>query len=214
MALTGRAKFEDLYQTNPIVLTGGIAANQPGGVISILDLLVDGFASFKPVTGASLLKNQCATYPFANQAVAGNALIADPLTLQMQMICPASSAPDGVGYLSKQSIMTALVASLNQHNAQGGLYTVFTPSFVYNDGVLLDLRDVTSDDMKQKQVIYQWDLYFPLLTLAAAAAAQGSLYQKLDSGATIVGQPSFSTGATNPSSMQQPQSVLTPPTIQ
>lgn len=213
MALTGRAKFEDLYQTNPIVLTGGIAENQPGGVISVLDLLVDQFASFKPVTGASLLKNQCATYPFANQAVAGNALMAEPLTLSMQMVCPASTLDSGVGYLTKQSIISSLVSSLQQHNAQGGLYTVFTPSYIYNDGVLMDLRDVTSDDLKQKQVVYQWDFFFPLLTLAAAQAAQSGLMQTLTDGTPVTGTPSWSTGAVDPSELQGP-GALTPPTIQ
>lgn len=213
MALSGRAKFEDLYQTYPIVLTGGIAEQQQGGVISVGDLLVDGFASFKPVTGASLLKNQCATYPFANQTVAGNALIADPVTLSMHMICPASTLDSGVSYLTKQSIISSLVSSLQQHNSQGGLYTVFTPSFIYADGVLVDLRDVTSDDMKQKQVVYQWDFFFPLLTLAAAQAAQSSLMQTLTDGTPITGQPSWSTGAVDPSELQGPV-ALTPATIQ
>lgn len=209
---SGRTQFQSQFQDSPITLSGGIATNQGGGVLAVSSLLPAKFASFKPVTGASLLKNQCATYPFANQAVAGNALIAEPLTLSMQMVCPATG--DNVGYLSKSSVMSSLVASLKQHNSQGGLYTVFTPAFTYPDGVLLDVRDVTSDDMKQKQVVYQWDFYFPLLTLAAAQAAQSALMQALTNGTPITGQPSWSTGAADPSQLQQPASALTPPTIQ
>lgn len=209
---SGRIQFESQFQVSPITLSGGIAAQQSGGVLGIASLLPQNFATFKSVQGASLLKNQCATYPFANSRVAGNALIADPLTLSMQMICPASG--DGVGYLAKSSVISSLVSSLNQHNSQGGLYTVYTPAFTYPDGVLLDIRDVTPDDQKQKQVVYQWDFYFPLLTLAAAQAAQSALMQTLTNGTPITGTPSWSTGATDPSQLSQPASALTPATIQ
>jgi hypothetical protein len=204
-------EFSQVYEQSPIYLLNGIASQVSGGIMALANpqLLPSGFAWFRPVAGASLLRNRCAEYPMANQAIAGNAMIAMPVTVSMEMICPASQAT--VAYGNKNAIITALVASLKQHNATGGLYGVYTPAFTYQNGVMLDFRDVTTADMKQVQAVFQLDFFFPLITVADAQAAQGALYRTITSGAAMNGQPSFSTGATNPS---LPSGALTPPTIQ
>jgi len=205
------SQFANYYETSPIYLLNGIAANVKGGILALANpqLLPTGFARFRPVPGASLMRAQCAQYPMANQAIAGNAMIALPVNLSMEMICPATAIT--VPYMNKGAIITALVASLKQHQVLGGIYSVYTPSFTYDAGVLLDFRDVTPADMKQVQAVFQLDFYFPLITVADALAAQGALYRTITSGAAISGTPSFSTGATNPS---LPSGALTPPTIQ
>lgn len=192
------APFAAVYTQSPIYLVNGIAAQMSGGVLALNapSLLPTGFAQFKPVPGASLLKNECAQYPMANQAVAGNAMIAQPVQISIEMICPANSAT--VAYKAKSAIITALVTSLAQHNASGGVYTVYTPAYCYENCVMLDFRDVTPADIKQAQAVFVLDFYKPLISVADAQAAQSSLLQTLGSGAAISGSPSWSTGATNP----------------
>lgn len=204
------AGFAAIYTVSPIYLLNGVAASMPGGILAFADtsLLPTGFATFRPLAGSSLLKAECAQYPMANQAVAGNAIIQLPTNLSMQMVCPAMA--NGVPYENKSSVIAALVATLIQHNAMGGLYDVYTPAFPYSNGILLDFRDVTDANIKQAQAMFELDFFFPLITLAAAQAAEGSLYQAITSGVPIVGQPSFSTGT--PTSSAVPN--LAPPTIQ
>lgn len=217
------AQFSAVYTQSPIYLVNGIAAGAPGGILSLSapSLLPKGFAQFRPVSGASLLKNECAQYPMGNQAVAGNAMIAQPTRISIEMVCPANAAT--VSYGGKSAIISALIASLKQHNASGGVYTVYTPAFTWNNSVMLDFRDVTPADIRQTQAVFVLDFFNPLITVADAQAAQGSLYQALTNGVPIIGQPSFSTGSTSPSALANlpvpdltapPNISLTPATIQ
>jgi hypothetical protein len=215
----GTAQFTLSYQISPIVLCGGIAQNVQGGVLPIISItesqsfnagipsaggpinLDDYFANFAPLPGGTLGENQIGEYPFANQAVAGNAIIAQPLVISMLMTCPARQP---VGYAQVLSTMTALVQALNQHDSLGGTYTVVTPKYYYTNLIRLRLVDISSSESRQAQNAYQWDFRRPLLTLEAAQAAQNTLMSKLSNGTQINGQPSYSGGAT---SVGQPSSL-------
>lgn len=208
----GAAQFRATYETSPIYLANGIAQGSSGGVMPFTSLLPAsrGFAFFKPIPGASLLKNRCATYPMFNQVVAGNAMVADGVPLSVRMDCPANAS---FPYLQKSAAIQALVSSLKQHNALGGIYSVYTPALLYQNGVMLDLRDITGGDSKQAQVSFQIDFFFPLISIADALAAQSTFLQVLGSGAAINGSPSWSTGAQS-SVPSVPSSTLTPTTVQ
>lgn len=202
----GRSVFKLAFQLSPIVLVGGVAGDI-GGMLPIISItesihfvtgLLSGtdnieldnfFAHFEPMSGATLIDNQIGTYPFANQAVAGNAIIRQPLNLSMKMICPAR---DVLGFPAKLATMIALQNTLSQHNALGGTYTVVTPSYFYTNGILTAMRDISSGESKQPQTIWQLDFTFPLLTIDQAQATQNSLIAKLTSGAKIDGTPAWS----------------------
>jgi hypothetical protein len=105
------------FELSPIMLCGGIAQNIPGGVLPIIAIteaatfgsgllgpggpasLDNYFAHFTPLPGGTLAENQIGTYPFANQAVAANAIIAQPLTISMLMVCPAHTVSGYPGAL-------------------------------------------------------------------------------------------------------------------
>lgn len=185
------------FQISPIILTGGVAANIPGGMLPIVSIteaanfvtgLLSGgteasldnfFAQFQPAPGMTLVENAIGHYPFANQAVAANAIIAQPLRLSMLMICPVQT--EG-GYIAKLATMSALKAVLAQHNAAGGLYTIATLSGIVPNGILLSLKDVSGGDTKQVQHTWQWDFEFPLVTQQQANDAQNTLMSKLTNG--------------------------------
>jgi hypothetical protein len=206
------------YQITPIILTGGLAAQQ-GGAIPIIQLTdpgisgitandtgvdvtgqitganlnaqLDGaFANYQPLPGSSLIDLQAAQYPFANQAVAANAVIKNPLTVPMLMTCPAT---DEVTYAAKQAVITALQSSLQQHITLGGLFTVVTPAFIYTNCILLRMIDVGSET-HQAQVQYRWDFYQPLVSLQAAQQAQSTLIQAITNGTPMSGLPSWAGG--------------------
>jgi hypothetical protein len=216
---SGAAQFQALFSTNPIILTGGIAIGQ-GGALPLLSIgpfqgavqfpggTPDQIA-FKPLPGSTLISQEVSRYPFANQAIAANAVIAQPLNLSLVMAYPATS------YSLKQSILASLQATLSQHNALGGLYNVFTPAFVYTNGLLLALRDISSGDDKQVQYLYQWDFYFPLVTINQAQSAQAALNNKLNNlsqGSAPVTTANAATALTNtgnPDASNQVQNNLT-----
>jgi hypothetical protein len=207
----GRTAFQLGYQISPIILTGGIASLIPGGMLPIIAItqspsfvlgLLHGnvnidldnyFAQFMPVAGATLINNQIGQYPFANQVVAANAIISQPNTVSMRMICPVRN--EG-GYVSKLTTITALQKTLEQHNASGGTYTVATPSFIYTNCILKLLRDTTPGEGKQMQTEWQFDFEKPLVALDTAQQVINSLLSKVEGQLPINGDPTWSGVAT------------------
>ena len=195
------------FEISPVILTNGIASNIPGGMLPIVSIteaanfitgLLDGgsvlsldnfFAHWVPLPGGTLANNQIGKYPFANQSVAANAIIAQPLNISMMMICPAKTAG---GYASKLATMTALKAAIAAHDASGGTYTVATPACIYPNLVLLDIKDVSNGQSKQTQTHYQWDFEQPLITLNDAQSAMNGLMSKITAGTPISGDPAWS----------------------
>lgn len=190
----GVAAFKLSFQVSPIILSGGLAQYIPGGLLPIISLtealnftlgLLGGgedvsldnfFATFQVLPGGALIQQAVATYPFANQSVAANAVIAEPLHLSVLMYCPVREAG---GYAAKLATMTALQAALAQHNNLGGTYTIATPSFFYTNCLLTGLVDVSGGESKQVQTRYRWDFLQPLLTLSQAQAAQNAMMSRI-----------------------------------
>ncbi|HGL4258433.1 TPA: hypothetical protein ACKE3D_002113 [Burkholderia dolosa] len=197
-----RTSYDLAFQVSPIILVGGIAANTLGGMLPIIALtgqlaafaqgtLSSGglsadnfFARFVPVPGSTLINQQVATYPFANQQVAANATIQQPLNISLRMIAPVK---DTAGYLTKLALWTALQSSLVAHNAAGGTYTIATPAFIYPNCLLTQMTDATGGVTKQQQIEFQLDFIQPLVTQQQATSAFNSLMSKLNSGAQISG---------------------------
>jgi hypothetical protein len=144
------------------------------------------FANFFPLAGASLIDQDIAHYPFANQTTAANAVITKPLTISMRMNC-AARLP--AGYLLKLATLMALQAALAQHNNQGGTYTIATPSYFYTDCVMMSMKDITTGESNQPQTDWQLDFEKPLLSDADAQQAQNSLMQKITNGTPISANP-------------------------
>ena len=190
-----RAQYDLAFQISPIILQGGLAAQAQGGLIPISNLTDTGtdepFARYVPMPGTTLVSQSVGMYPFANQAVAANATIQQPLTVSVVMIAPVNIAG---GYLQKLQIFSALQATLVQHNAAGGMYIVATPSFVFKNLLMTGMVDVsgTGEDEHQQQISWQIDFIQPIVTLAGAEAAQNALMQKLTNGQSFSGQPAWS----------------------
>ncbi len=193
-----RAQYNLAFQVSPIILQGGIVASAQGGVAPLSALTNVGgetFAEYLPIPGSTLISNAVGMYPFANQIVAANAIIQQPLTISLKMIAPVNQAG---GYLSKLHAFTALQQTLENHNAASGTYIVATPAFIYRNLIMTGMTDITDEQMAQKQIEWQIDFLKPLITLAGAAAAQNSLISKLSSGGKINGPPAW-TGNQNAS---------------
>jgi hypothetical protein len=193
--------YDISFQISPIILVGGIAANTLGGMLPIIALggqalsALQGaattgvntdafFARYVPIPGSTLVNQQIATYPFANQATAANSTIQQPLTVSLRMIAPVK---DTAGYLTKLAIWTSLQNSLVAHNAAGGLYTIATPWYIYTNCLLQSITDTTGGEGRQQQIMAQLDFVQPLVTQTQATATYNSLMSKLSSGASVAG---------------------------
>lgn len=206
----GLSAFQLTYEISPIIMTGGSAQNIPGGMLPLVSLteslnfvtgllsggnvleLNDFFAHFVVVSGGSLIMQKIGEYPFANQAVAANATITDPLEISLKMICPAKAS--GGGYITKLSTMTALQSAIAAHNAAGGTYTVATPSYFYTNCILLGLTDTSANASAQPQTEWTWRFRQPLLTQQQADQAQNNLMSKLTGGTAVPMDSSGSVG--------------------
>lgn len=194
-----RLPFASSFQVCPIFLSGGIAGGISGGLLPITALTQpipplalfpepeDFFAQFMPMPGATLIENELGRYPFANQSVAANAIIAQSLRMSMMMECPARQIGS---YPQKLTTITSMQAALKQHSAMGGLYTVATPSFFYTNAILMRLSDASTGETKQVQTRWQWDFEIPLVTLAQAQQAQNQQMSKISSGVQTDGSSS------------------------
>lgn len=201
----GLLAFKLSFQLSPVILTGGAASAIPGGMLPIIALteaadfvtgLLSGnvnddmdsyFAHWYPIPGGKLANNSIGEYPFANQQVAANAIIANPLNISMRMVCPAKGES---GYALKLATMVALQSVISKHTNSGGTFTVATPAYFYTNLILLGITDVTSSAPKQPQSEWQWDFTQPLLTQAAANAAQNSMMDRLSQGLPSTGATS------------------------
>lgn len=196
----GLSNFWQLaFQVSPVILSvGGLAAAFPGNLLPIVLLteslgiagglltgagvpssLDDFFCQFLPMPGATLIDNAIGQYPFANQSIAANAIIQQPLKISMQMIAPARQPGD---LLTKLAIFTALQAALQAHIQNGGLFIVATPAQVYQNCILVGFTDVSPPGYKQWQIIWQLDFQQPLVTQAQAQTAYNSLLSQINGG--------------------------------
>lgn len=196
----GRTLYQLAYEISPILLQGGIAESIPGKIMPIVALtegasftaeLLGGninidlnsyFAHFEPMPGTTLVSNEIGRYPFANQAVAANAIIAQPLAVSLMMTCPVKGDD---GYALRLATMTILTQTIQKHVNLGGLFTVATPSYIYTNCLLRSIRDVSGNGTAQKQVMFQWDFEQPLITESAAEGANSDFISKVTSGVRV-----------------------------
>jgi hypothetical protein len=179
------------YQVCPIILTGGIAGQIPGGMLPMMNLwsqnnslglpfsendLDDAFAAFNVLPGGTLVAQTIGKYPFANQWVAANAVIREPLTLSMIMDTPMRG-PNA--WSIKQAVFTALKATLDRHNNIGGMYTVATPAYIYENLVMTSLTDNSRGNNSLPQNAWRFDFERPLVALSDLGEAQNQLMQKI-----------------------------------
>lgn len=200
-----RTAYDFFYQVSPIILSRGLFANTPYGYASIADLtgainLIQGAVTNQAISlndypvrfliapGAHLVSNAVATYPFANQYVAANATVFEPLPVSFVMIAPVK---DIAGYLTKQALFQSLKNTFNSHILAGGTFDLLTPAANYYDCLMLSMSDITGGDTKQQQVIWQLDFMQPLITQQQAQTAIGSLLSKISGGNQIT-SPSWS----------------------
>jgi hypothetical protein len=192
----GESIYQLSYEISPIILSGGLAKSIPGGLLPIIAIteaanfgfsILNGqnplnlnnfFGHFRPLPGASLVSNDIAMYPFANQSYAANAIIAKPLNISMLMNCPANA---NGGYISKMITFTALKAALDAHNQAGGTFVVATPSYIYLNCILTSLTDVSRPDSQQPQNAWQFDFMQPLIAQGAQNTL-GALMSALEGG--------------------------------
>ena len=192
----GESIYQLSYEISPIILSGGLAKSIPGGLLTIIAIteaanfgfsILNGqnplnlnnfFGHFRPLPGASLVSNDIAMYPFANQSYAANAIIAKPLNISMLMNCPANA---NGGYISKMITFTALKAALDAHNQAGGTFVVATPSYIYLNCILTSLTDVSRPDSQQPQNAWQFDFMQPLIAQGAQNTL-GALMSALEGG--------------------------------
>ena len=194
--------FKLAYELSPIFLTGGssVTGALPQQIIPFIFLteginlplslasggedieLDDFFAHFIPMPGSTLIDNQIATYPFANQAVAANAIIQEPLNISMRMICPVRGR---LGYPAKIATMMLIKGTLDSHNSQGGTYSILTPSYFYTNCIMLKMTDISGGASAQSGHTWQLDFVQPLLTLEAAQQAASGLMNTLTNGGKV-----------------------------
>jgi hypothetical protein len=185
------------FEMSPIILCDGIASEISGGMLPIVAitqassfitaLLTGGnitnmdqfFARWRSMPGTQMINAKIGQYPFANQNVAANAVIADPNVISFQMQCPVNQE---LGYMNKFATLSALQATLQAHQELGGTYTCITPACMYEGCILERLTDVTDNTHSQAGAVWRWDFSQPLVSESSAAGAISSLMSKIDSG--------------------------------
>jgi hypothetical protein len=188
-----RAAYDASFQISPIILSGGLFSSALGGVMTLSGLVstvindVTGSdvlptVRYVPLPGATVINNTVATYPFANQAVAGNAVIRNPKNVSLLMIAPVNSVG---GYLLKMATFMALQSTFEAHTAAGGTFHVLTPSYPYFDCLMTTMTDVTSGEGHQQQIQWQIDFVQPLVTQQQAQTAWNGMMSKISGGQQI-----------------------------
>lgn len=200
--------FKLSFQVSPIWLTGGLVAGPIDTMLPIIAItdydlyqqalsfqqnqnvqvaptsLDEAYGAFTVLPGGNLVNQTPATYPFANQVVAANATIFEPLAVSLIWDTPMRKA----GWSTRYSKMTNLQSILTQHNNLGGLYTVVTPAFIYQNMILNSLTDASRGTNPIPQNAWRWDFSKPMIRLSDLANAQSALMSKLTNGTITGGQ--------------------------
>lgn len=186
------------FEVSPVILCNGIAQSIPGGMLPIVALtqsesfvtgLLGGafnltdldkyFCHWKPVQGGTMVDYDIAKYPFANQTVAANALLAQPLRIALMMDAPVN---ENTGAMTKFVTLSALQAVLQAHANLGGTYIVATPALFYSGCILRTVKDMTSFNEAVPQRSWLWDFEQPLVSETGAEQAVNSFLSKIDGG--------------------------------
>lgn len=200
MSNAARTAYDLAFQVSPIILAGGIVQGVPGGLVPIIALYGqaagflqgalstgvisddDFYYKFLPLPGSTAIQQTIGQYPFANQLVAANATVQQPLTVSLRMLAPVNRAG---GYLTKLAIFSALQQSLLLHNAAGGSYHIATPSLIYMNCLMTGLTDITQGETAQQQVEWQFDFVQPLISKSQALAAMSAFMKRQASGGVL-----------------------------
>jgi hypothetical protein len=190
------------FQVSPVWLTGPPVANMQGKMLPIIAItdpqlysqvampvgaprvlnpidLDDAFGAFQVMPGGSLIKQEVAQYPFANQYVAGNATIFSPLEVSLIWDTPMRGAG---AWANRMGVIGMLQAWLYNHNNSGGTFTVVTPSFIYEDMLLTSLTDSSRGQNPIPQNAWRWDFTKPMIRIRDLTLAQSALMSKLTAG--------------------------------
>jgi len=212
---TGLSIYKIAFELSPIILNGGILSGVfPGEMLPIMAIteganfpfsILSGaqglsldkfFAHFQVLPGSSLIQQDIGRYPFANATIAANAVIKQPVTVSMLMICPIQNK---LGWAEKLGIISGLKWLFDEHNMRGGTYTVLTPSYIYTNCVMRGMHDASSQLSKQVQNTYQLDFEKPLVTETDVQAVLNSVTSIIKSGAGAVSDVfGIGSSATNP----------------
>ncbi|HDG1664210.1 TPA: hypothetical protein PFE10_003123 [Kluyvera ascorbata] len=202
MAFT-RELYQLGFEISPVILCGGIAQAIPGGMMPIVALtqsasfvtgLLSGasnltnmdkyFCHWRAAQGGTMLDYEIGRYPFANQTVAANALLAMPLQISLIMDAPVN---ENTGAMTKLVTLSALQAALQAHANLGGTFIVATPALIYSGCILKSVRDVTggggSDPTPQRQ--WLWSFEQPLVSEKQSDRAVNTFLNKIGAGDKI-----------------------------
>ena len=175
--------------------------------------LDDAFGAFNVLPGGQLINQQIGQYPFANQSVAANAVIREPLTLSVIMDAPmrdpALSGGGGNAWQQKLTTFTALKATLDAHNNKGGLYIVATPAYIYENLIMLNLTDNSRGNNSLPQNAWRFDFEKPLVSMSDITSALNQQMGFADAQVPWNGNLSQRTQA--PAQSSQPQNQQTYP---
>jgi hypothetical protein len=225
----GRSIYQIGFQLTPIILVQGIARSFPGQMMPII-ILTEGpnllvsvlagkspfnpdkfFAHFSPVPGGKLANFVIGQYPFANQSVAANAIISEPLTISMRMSIPVNKSG---GHTAKLATMVLLQSKLKDHANLGGTYIVATPAGFYTNCILTGLTDVSTGESPIPQNAWQWDFVQPLITLQEAEAAQNTFMSNTTNQLPSDGALSGNSGGVPSTNVPGSQGTNLPPGVQ
>jgi hypothetical protein len=164
--------------------------------------LDNAYGAFSIIPGGTLNKNSVAKYPFANQYVAANAIIREPLSLSLIWDTPMRNAN---AWDVKLATMTSIKNILDMHVNAGGLFTIATPAFIYTNMILSGLTDNSRGNIPLPQNAWRFDFERPLTVqselLAAYQNTLNLLLSKIAGGLPTTGlrtgiTPAIGAGAT------------------
>ena len=161
----------DLYReaVSPLFETGALALLDAETVIRDLD---NAFGAFTVIPGGTLVNQVAAEYPWANQHVAANATIFEPLTVSLIWDTPMRG--EGA-WGRKYATITNVQSRLTEHNNNGGTYTVVTPSYIYENLILKSMADASRGTTPIPQNAWRFDFEKPLVRIVDLLNAQSQI---------------------------------------
>jgi hypothetical protein len=188
--------FLDALFTPSSSAAGTIGTITSATVTEQARVLDDAFGAFNVLAGGTLCAQTVPKYPLADMTMAANAIVRDPLTLSLIWDAPMrgfQTNPSLSAWDIKLAVMQALKGMLDRHNNLGGLYSVMTPAFYYENLILVALTDNSRGGNPLPQNAWRFDFERPMVVNltdlnSIGYGAPNMMMRKLIAGTPSTGQ--------------------------
>jgi hypothetical protein len=193
LAVTGPTLLQGPQGTNLLnalvsadsAIAGTFYAGGSGANLGNFVNLDNAFGAFNVLSGGTLSVNTVPKYPLGDMTMAANAIVREPINISLIWDTPMR---DDNAWAVKIAVFQMLKGVLDLHNNSGGVYSIMTPAYTYDNCILTALTDNSRSNSPVPQNAWKFDFERPMVvTTDDLAQAQNIFMNHMTQGLPTTG---------------------------